>query len=80
MATFIVTPKSSAEINQLVSLFDRAGYPQADKDFGERLQIDQPVTVFAFHWCEWWAKASEQLVDNSEHLTVNELGTLLTRG
>lgn len=76
--TIIVTPKSDAEINQLVSLFNRSGYVQGDS-FSLSLKVGQTSIVFTGTKA-WYAKTYADLIEVSESLTVNELGMLLTRG
>lgn len=76
--SIVVTPKSDTEINQLVSLFNRAGYIQGDA-FSDKLKVGQTSIVFTGTKA-WYAKTYDDLIEVSEALTVNELGTLLTRG
>lgn len=76
--TITVTPKSDAEINQLISLFNRSGYTQGDA-LSDKLKVGRTSIVFT-GTKTWYAKTYDDLIEVSESLTVNELGTLLTRG
>lgn len=75
--TIVVTPKSDAEVNQLISLFNRSGYIEGG--LFSNLKVGQTAIVFT-GIKTWYARTYDDLIEVSESLTVNELGTLLTRG